>query len=112
AAVVDGVLISPRGNCLEGITMKLVVELANKIGIPARFDDLSLEALRASSEAFFTASSQVMMPVRTLDGERVGTVPGPVQEAIWAEWDRMVGFDVREQARLYLNSKPAQPRSV
>jgi len=104
AAVIDGAIVSPKDNCLEGLAMKLVVELANKIGIPARYDDLSLFDLYNASEAFITGTSTGMVPVRTVDGRAIGSrVPGPVQQQVWREWDTFVGLDTREQARVHLN---------
>jgi len=105
AAVVDGAIVTPKDNCLEGLAMKLVVELANKIGIPARYDELSLFDLYNASEAFITGTSTGMVPVRTVDGRTVGSaIPGPVQERVWREWDAFVGLDLREQARTYMNA--------
>ena len=111
AAVVGGAIVTPKDNCLEGLSMKLVIELAQKIGIPARYDDLSLFDLYNASEAFISGTSNGMLPVRTVDGRRVGAdIPGPVQERIWREWDKFVGLDTREQARRYLNA--AAPERV
>jgi branched-chain amino acid aminotransferase len=105
AAIVDGAIVTPKDNCLEGLAMKLVVELAQKIGIPARYDDLTLFDLYNASEAFITGTSNGMLPVRTVDGRRIGAaIPGPIQERIWREWDAFVGLDTREQARRYLNA--------
>lgn len=111
AAVVGGAIVTPKDNCLEGLSMKLILELAQKIGIPARYDDLSLFDLYNASEAFISGTSNGMLPVRTVDGRRVGSdIPGPVQERIWREWDAFVGLDTREQARRYLNA--AAPERV
>jgi branched-chain amino acid aminotransferase len=110
AAVVDGAIVTPKDNCLEGLAMKLVVELATKIGIPARYDDLTLFDLYNASEAFITGTSNGMLPVRSVDGRRVGSaIPGLVQERIWPEWDGFVGLDTREQARRYLNAAGPRP---
>jgi branched-subunit amino acid aminotransferase/4-amino-4-deoxychorismate lyase len=107
AAVIDGAIVSPKDNCLAGRTMHVVFELAAAAGIPARYDTLSLFDLYNASEAFITASSYGMLPVRTVDRRAIGSsVPGPVQERIWKEWDRMVGLDVREQASRYMNARP------
>ena len=111
AAVLDGAIVSPKDNCLEGLAMKLVVELAKKVGIPARYDDLSLLDLYNASEAFITGTSNGMLPVRTVDGRRIGSrVPGPVQERIWPEWDAFVGLNTRAQATTYLNSAGPRPQ--
>ena len=110
-AVVDGAIVTPKDNCLEGLAMKLIVELANKAGMPARYDDLTLFDLYNASEAFITGTSNGMIPVRTVDGRRIGcSLPGPVQERVWREWDAFVGLDTREQARRYLNA--ATPERV
>ena len=107
-AVVNGELIAPKDNCLEGRTMQILLELAGKVGIPARYDNLSLFSLYNASEAFITGSSNGMLPVRVADGRRIGTaIPGPVQERLWKAWDELVGLDTREQARRHLSSSPA-----
>lgn len=107
AAMVGGALVTPRDNCLEGRTMKVVIEIANRVGISARYDQLSLYELYNTSEAFITGTSNVMLPVRSVDGRLInGAIPGPVQERIWKEWNEMVGFDVRQQARRYLSEVP------
>jgi branched-chain amino acid aminotransferase len=109
AAVVQGALVTPKDNCLEGRTMKFIVEIANRIGIPARYDDLTPFDLYNSSEAFITGSSNGMLPIRNVDGRTIrGTIPGSVQERLWKEWDALVGLDVREQARRYLNVRAVE----
>jgi branched-chain amino acid aminotransferase len=111
AAVVDGQVVTPKDNCLEGLSMKLIVELAGKIGIPARYDDLTLFDLYNASEAFITGTSNGMLPVRSVDGRRIDSaIPGPIQERIWREWDAFVGLDTREQARRYLSAAGTQER--
>ena len=110
AALVRGVLITPKNNCLEGIAMRTVYDCARTLGIPMSYDDLTLFDLYNSPEAFITGTSNGMLPVRTVDGRVVGTAwPGPLQERLWVEYDRMAGLNVREQAFRYLNAK-APPR--
>ena len=86
--------------------MRTVYDCAQKLGIPMRYDDLTLFDLYNSPEAFITGTSNGMLPVRTVDGRVVGTKwPGPLQERIWVEYDRMAGLNVREQGTKYLNAK-------
>ena len=112
AALVRGVLITPKNNCLEGMAMRTVYDCARKLGIPMAYDDLTLFDLYNSPEAFITGTSNGMLPVRTVDGRVVGTKwPGPLQERLWVEYDRMAGLNVREQGTKYLNAKaPARPK--
>jgi branched-chain amino acid aminotransferase len=111
AALVRGVLVTPKNNCLEGLAMRTVYDCARKLGIPMAYDDLTLFDLYNSPEAFITGTSNGMLPVRTVDGRVVGTRwPGPLQERLWVEYDRMAGLNVREQGTKYLNAKaPARP---
>ncbi|MGH2492682.1 MAG: aminotransferase class IV, partial [Candidatus Limnocylindria bacterium] len=114
AAMVHGTLITPKNNCLPGIAMKTVMECADRLGIPARFDDLTLFDLYNSSEAFITGTSNGMLPVRIVDGRTIeGAIPGSIQERIWVEYDKIAGLNVREQAMQYLNAaKPAPERPL
>jgi branched-chain amino acid aminotransferase len=113
AAFVRGVLITPKNNCLEGIAMRTAMEIAAGLGIPARYDDLTLFDLYNGTEAFITGTSNGMLPVRTVDGRRIGSeIPGPIQERIWVEYDRMAGLNVREQATRYLNADPLAARPL
>lgn len=106
AALVRGVLITPKNNCLEGMAMRTVHDCARKLGIPMAYDDLTLFDVYNSPEAFITGTSNGMLPVRTVDGRVVGTKwPGPLQERLWVEYDRMAGLNVREQATQYLSAK-------
>jgi branched-chain amino acid aminotransferase len=110
AALVDGVLISPKNNCLEGIAMRTVMDCAKTLGIPAAYDDLTLFDLYNTPEAFITGTSNGMLPVRMVDSRVIGTAwPGPLQERLWPEYDRMAGLNVREQATKYLNAKAPSP---
>jgi branched-chain amino acid aminotransferase len=112
AALVHGVLVTPKNNCLEGLAMRTVYDCARKLGIPMAYDDLTLFDLYNSPEAFITGTSNGMLPVRTVDGRVVGTKwPGALQERLWVEYDRMAGLDVREQGTKYLNAKaPARAK--
>jgi branched-chain amino acid aminotransferase len=113
AAVVRGVLTTPKNNCLEGLAMRTVMECAKKLGIPAAYDDLTLFDLYNAPEAFVTGTSNGMLPVRTVDGRTVGTVwPGPLQDRLWVEYDRVAGLNVREQAAKYLNSRASVRETV
>lgn len=111
AALVRGVLITPKNNCLEGLSKRTVFDCARQLSIPMAYDDLTLFDLYNSPEAFITGTSNGMLPVRTVDGRVVGTKwPGPLQERLWVEYDRIAGLNVREQATKYLNAKaPAHP---
>jgi branched-chain amino acid aminotransferase len=88
-AVVDGRLCTPGRGVLEGITRKVVLELAAERGLDPSVGFLPVSALYRASEIFLTSTAGGVMPVRTLDGAPVGQgAPGPVtldlREAYWA----------------------------
>jgi branched-chain amino acid aminotransferase len=66
---------------LEGITRRTVLELAAELGIDAGERTLGRVDLFAADEAFLTGSGAGLVPVRSLDGERIGG-PGPVFEKV------------------------------
>jgi branched-chain amino acid aminotransferase len=82
-----GRILTPRANVLEGITRRTVLELARELAIPAHERTLGRFDLFASAEAFLTGSGAGLVPVRSLDGERIGG-PGPVFGRIRAAFER------------------------
>jgi branched-chain amino acid aminotransferase len=85
----DGALLTPPATdgALEGITRRTVLELARELTIPAHERTLGRFDLFASAEAFLTGSGAGLVPVRSLDGERIGG-PGPVFGRIRAAFER------------------------
>ena len=85
----DGVLLTPPASdgALEGITRRTVLELAAEEGVAAAERSLSRFDLFASSEAFLSGSGAGLVPVRSLDGERLGG-PGPVFARIGRAFDK------------------------
>jgi len=75
----DGMLFTPPATdgALEGITRRTVLELARELAIPAEERTLGRFDLFASAEAFLTGSGAGLVPVRSLDGERIGGA-GPI----------------------------------
>ena len=76
-----GELLTPPASdgALEGINRMTVLELAGRLGLPAREQTLTRFDLFAADEVFLTGSGAGMVPVRSLDGRPIGAgVPGPV----------------------------------
>ena len=78
----DGMLLTPPGSdgALEGINRATALELACELGIPAAERSLGRYDLFAAEEVFLSGTGVGgFVPVRSLDGERVGgKPPGPV----------------------------------
>lgn len=83
--VIDGTLMTaPKGEkILPGITRDVVIELANKAGIPLQETFVSEMALRQADEIWITSSTKEVVPVTQLDAQPVGNgLPGPVWQQI------------------------------
>jgi D-alanine transaminase len=79
--VKDGVLRTRPGSnrILTGITMSVVKELAAELQIKVEERAFTTDEAQAASEAFLTSATQIVMPVISIDGRKVGAgKPGPV----------------------------------
>jgi branched-chain amino acid aminotransferase len=77
----SGTLRTPplEAGILAGITRDVVLELARRLAIDTREEDLAVADLLAADEAFLTSTTRELAPIRTIDGKRVGGgKPGPV----------------------------------
>jgi branched-chain amino acid aminotransferase len=88
-AVRDGALVTPpiAVGILEGVTRKLVLALASRVGIAAREEQLRPEDLLLADEVFLTSTLRELVPVVSLldrSGEHAlgGGRPGPVSRRL------------------------------
>ena len=95
---------------LEGVTERLIKEIAKKQGIPYIERDIQVYDLYNCDEAFLCSTSWCLVPASRLNGEPIGgkDVPGPMVQRIADAFSKMAGFDVYEQARRAagINLKP------
>ena len=108
----DGVLISPEPrNILLGITRGGIIDVAERVGVPFEERNIDPYDVINADEAFFSATSVVMLPVRTVNGHALtAEPPGPVYLRLRDGFSQMVGFDFVSQAKRYaemLNREPA-----
>jgi branched-chain amino acid aminotransferase len=73
----------PSDGALEGITRDTVLELAAREAIPAAERTLGRFDLLAAEEVFLTGTGAGIVPVATLDGQRIGAGgPGPITKRL------------------------------
>lgn len=98
--VTNGVIRSPRDqSILQGISRKVVFELAAQLGIPTVEEDLQAYDAYTADEAFLATSTYQVLPVATIDKRHVrDDVPGPVTQRLLAAWSELVGLDIVDQA--------------
>jgi len=99
----DGRLLAPPlERTLPGISLKVVTELASKLGIPFEFCPLTVAYLETATEIFFTSTPYCVLPVTSFNGRPVGNgQPGTVFAKILAAWNELTGVDIVAQAELF-----------
>jgi len=75
----NGVIFSPKENVFEGVTKKVVIQLAKKYGFKIKEKKLFLDEILRADEIFITATSKEIMPVVKIDNhlinkEKVGEI--------------------------------------
>ena len=86
--------------CLGGITRGNVLEVCRANGLVARETTFSLTDVYNAAEAFVTGTFAGVVPVRTVDGRRIGTgARGPVVERLQRLYQDHVAADVAARSR-------------
>jgi len=82
--VKEGVLYSPDlDSCLDGITRRTILELAEQLNISSAIRKLSLEDLLESDESFFSGTAAEVVPINSIDGKLIGSGKrGPITEKL------------------------------
>jgi branched-chain amino acid aminotransferase len=101
--VSDGILLSPpTAAALPGITRRVILDLARKAGIQFEERQLGSHDVDGAGEAFFCASTFVIMPVASIDGSPLSkAVPGPVTRLLMKDFSDLVGLDFVAQGKHY-----------
>ena len=69
----NGTLFTPFADaCLPGITRQMILDIAEKEGIPAREKNLSITELYTADEAFTTGTMGELTPILEADGRQIG----------------------------------------
>ena len=82
--VKEGVLYSPDlDSCLDGITRRTILELAEELGISYEIKKLTVEDVLEADESFFSGTAAEVVPINSLDGKTIGSGDrGPVTQKL------------------------------
>jgi branched-chain amino acid aminotransferase len=82
--VKDGVLHTPElTSCLDGITRRTIFSLAHESDLTIRERRITRDEVYVADEAFFTGTAAEVLPIRELDGRRIGDGRrGPITERL------------------------------
>jgi len=92
--VSDGTVITPppEADILVGVTRKVVMELAEKLGIPFQERTVTPDQLHAADECFLTGTGAEVIAVTQVDGRAIGSgKPGPITNRLLAAFRELTG---------------------
>jgi branched-chain amino acid aminotransferase len=101
--VKDGVIITPEGrNVLRGISRKYIFELSRQLGIVCLEKNFEPYDVYMADEAFMTGTPFCILPVSSLNGEKIGTrAMGVLTKKLLDQWSENVGLDIIQQIKEY-----------
>ena len=82
--VKDDIVYSPKLDaCLDGITRRTIISLADELGINFVEKKLTVEDVLEADESFFSGTAAEVVPINSLDNKAIGSGPrGPVTELL------------------------------
>lgn len=93
-AVTNSKLVTPPiEGILAGVTRKITLEIAKKLGIPIEITHIPLLDLHHADEVFLTSSTKMLMPLVEIRGYFKKESPGPIWHKIFKEYSNIV-FDL------------------
>ena len=89
-----GILATPPLDIgiLDGITRKLVIDLASQIGIETREIRFPRERLYEADEIFLSSSVREVFPITAIDGKKINNgEPGPITRKLHEAYQQLLG---------------------
>jgi branched-subunit amino acid aminotransferase/4-amino-4-deoxychorismate lyase len=94
-AVIDGVVTSPpSGSILNGVSLGVVRNLCQNLGLPFAERPLTKDDLHAASEVILTNTSFCVAGVAKIDDQSI-PFPGAILNQLLDAWSNLVGVNVR-----------------
>ncbi len=94
--VIGGVLKTPNESILGGVTRRVVLEIAEKKGLPFAEERITPSDLAKATEAFTTGSYAELVPIKRIDDYvMASTMNGPVFSAVRAGFTEAIAESCR-----------------
>jgi branched-chain amino acid aminotransferase len=91
--VKDGKLFTPPSStgALAGITAKLALEFAKKLGYPVAEANITPFQLFTADEVFFTGTAAEVVPIREVNKRKIGNgKPGPITKKLMDAFEKAI----------------------
>lgn len=84
----NGELFTPElTSCLDGITRNTIFKFAQDLGIKVSEKRITRDEVYVADEAFFTGTAAEVLPIRELDGRKIGSgARGPITETMQSRY--------------------------
>ncbi len=103
-----GLLLPPREKIIPGISLAVLLEIAEELEIYTLHRELKPADVAAADEVFLTSTSPCMIPVVQFNGRSIGPgAPGPMFASCMSAWNELVGMNIIEQARQFAKREGA-----
>ena len=90
------ILTSPRGSVLDGISLRVVQELSESLGLGLQEREISLDDCFAADEALLTGTSFGICGVSSLNARPIPW-PGETLRRLERAWSKLAGIDIWHQ---------------
>jgi branched-subunit amino acid aminotransferase/4-amino-4-deoxychorismate lyase len=98
----SGLVLPPSSKILPGISLAVLLELAEEWDIHTLERDLKPADVAGADEVYLTSTSPCMVPVVQLDGKPIGAGrPGPMFARFMSAWSDLVGLDIVGQVQRF-----------
>jgi branched-subunit amino acid aminotransferase/4-amino-4-deoxychorismate lyase len=97
--VMDSVIYTPKNDILEGITRKVVIELANELKLPIKTTTIYENQISDFEEAFATSTTKEILPIKKIGPTSLKI--GPVTKKLMIEFRRMIKIDENKLATTF-----------
>jgi branched-chain amino acid aminotransferase len=91
-----GALYTAGAEVLEGVTRRIILQLAATAGIPVHFEPVSADQVGLLDEAAISSSSRGLVPVVAIEGQPISDGrPGPLTRRLMGEYEAYVRRTVK-----------------
>ena len=97
-----GLLLPPAEKTLPGISLAVLLELAEELEVDYAQRDLKTADAAEAHEVLLTSTALCIVPVVAINGRPIGSGhPGPMFARFMSAWNELVGLDIVEQAQRF-----------
>ncbi len=95
----EGLVAPPAEKILPSISMGMIKEIAQKLGLNFTHRDISPDEIQQADEVMLCSTSPCVLPVSSINDTEIGNgQPGPVFHELISKWSNEVGVDIVQQA--------------